>query len=72
MAPKKKILAPSRDPMEHYMKVVPVDTCILCKQQCAKGLAYIEKMEQPGAIGKGVPCRLTKGKPGMDQKRRRR
>jgi len=72
MARNKKQLAPSKDPMEHYMKVVSVDTCILCKQQCAKGLAYIEKMQHPGAIGNGVPCILTKGKPGLDQKGRRR
>ncbi|MBN6187336.1 hypothetical protein JQN58_10175 [Aneurinibacillus sp. BA2021] len=44
------------------MKVVTVDKCIVCKQQCARGLAYIDKMAQPGAIGYGVPCILTKGK----------
>jgi hypothetical protein len=44
------------------MKMVTVDKCIVCKQQCERGLAYIEKMSKPGAIGYGVPCILTKGK----------
>ncbi|GEN34205.1 hypothetical protein [Aneurinibacillus danicus] len=44
------------------MKVVTVDKCIICKQQCDRGLAYIEKMSKPGTIGYGVPCILTKGK----------
>jgi hypothetical protein len=44
------------------MKVVTVDKCIVCKQQCERGLAYIKKMAEPGAVGFGVPCILTKGK----------
>ncbi|WP_078554156.1 hypothetical protein [Bacillus alkalicellulosilyticus] len=50
------------DKNQYNMKVVTVDTCITCKSQCRRGLAYIEKMKKPGAIGKGVPCVLTKGK----------
>jgi hypothetical protein len=49
------------DNMAHYMKIVPVDTCIQCKQQCGRGLSYIDHMAEPGAIGYGVPCILTKG-----------
>ncbi|AMA71413.1 MULTISPECIES: hypothetical protein [Aneurinibacillus] len=52
-------------PEERYkftMKIVTSDKCIVCKQQCERGLTYIEKMSQPGAIGYGVPCILTKGK----------
>lgn len=44
------------------MKVVTSDKCRVCTQQCQRGLAYLEKMAQPGTIGKGVPCILTKGK----------
>ncbi len=44
------------------MKVVTVDTCIACKTQCERGIQYIAKMSLPGAIGRGVPCILTKGK----------
>ncbi|WP_100400057.1 hypothetical protein [Bacillus sp. FJAT-44742] len=46
----------------HTMKVVTSETCFSCKKQCARGIAYMEKMSQPGAIGKGVPCILTKGR----------
>jgi len=44
------------------MKMVTSDSCFTCKKQCTRGLAYLEKMSLPGAIGKGVPCILTKGK----------
>ncbi|MDN4524329.1 hypothetical protein [Fictibacillus fluitans] len=46
----------------HTVKMVTSSTCISCKTQCARGLAYIEKMNCPGAVGHGVPCHLTKGK----------
>lgn len=62
MAVKKKKTATAVDNMQHYMKIVTADTCMICKQQCQRGLAYMEKMQQPGAIGHGVPCILTKGK----------
>lgn len=69
MAPKnKKIISSNQNPMQHYMKVVPSDTCIHCTQQCRRGLDYIEKMSKPGAIGYGVPCILTKGTPTLDNK----
>lgn len=41
------------------MRIVAVDTCISCPTQCQRGIRYIEKMNQPGAIGYGVPCILT-------------
>jgi hypothetical protein len=47
----------------HSMKIVTSATCEVCKQQCERGLTYLERMSQPGAIGYGVPCILTKGKP---------
>lgn len=46
----------------HTQKMVTSSTCISCKTQCARGLAYIDKMSKPGEIGYGVPCHLTKGK----------
>ncbi|MDQ0255965.1 hypothetical protein J2S74_003349 [Evansella vedderi] len=63
MGKKKKIIKVSTaDKYAHTMKMVTSSTCIICKKQCRRGLAYIEKMSKPGAIGKGVPCILTKGK----------
>ncbi|TMW73335.1 hypothetical protein [Alteribacter natronophilus] len=47
---------------QHTLKIVLSDKCEACTQQCARGIAYMEKMRKPGAIGKGVPCHLTKGK----------
>lgn len=47
-------------PNQTDMKIVTTPTCMVCKQQCTRGLAYLEKMSQPGAIGFGVPCILTK------------
>jgi hypothetical protein len=32
----------------------------VCKQQCARGLRYLAKMSEPGAVGNGVPCILTR------------
>jgi hypothetical protein len=66
MAKKKKTkAAPKISASEKYaytMKIVTSDTCFSCKQQCSRGIAYLEKMKKPGAIGKGVPCILTKGR----------
>ncbi|NGQ96266.1 hypothetical protein G3578_13960 [Brevibacillus sp. SYP-B805] len=45
------------------MKIVMHTTCEVCTQQCARGLSYLEQMKKPGAIGFGVPCILTLGKP---------
>jgi hypothetical protein len=36
------------------------DTCAVCKTPCARGMAYYERMQKPGAMGNGVPCVLTK------------
>jgi hypothetical protein len=52
----------SEDRNRFNMKMATVNKCIACKQQCERGLAYIEKMSKPGTIGYGVPCILTKGK----------
>ncbi|MGO4886496.1 hypothetical protein ACJ2A9_01950 [Anaerobacillus sp. MEB173] len=64
MAPKKKKVIQKKEgnKFEHTLKIVTSDTCIKCKQQCKRGLNYIEKMSEPGAVGYGVPCHLTKGK----------
>ncbi|GIM44883.1 hypothetical protein DNHGIG_04320 [Collibacillus ludicampi] len=47
---------------EHHqpqMKLVTSDTCVRCQSRCARGIAYMEKMSQPGAVGLGTPCPLT-------------
>lgn len=62
MAKKVKKKSTSEKRNEFNMKVVPSSVCEVCKQQCDRGLKYLEKMSQPGAIGYGVPCILTKGK----------
>lgn len=41
------------------MKIVTSDTCERCQTRCSRGIAYIEKMRQPGSIGLGTPCPLT-------------
>jgi len=69
---KKRVALSQVDPMEHYMKIVTSDTCHACTQQCSRGIAYMEKMSQPGAVGHGVPCILTKGHKVVDQKSYRR
>jgi len=44
------------------MKTVSSDVCLVCKQQCERGIRYMERMSEPGAVGYGVPCILTRGK----------
>jgi hypothetical protein len=63
MAKKKKVtIVTPTDKYADTMKVVTSNTCFNCKNQCSRGKAYLERMSQPGAMGKGVPCILTKGK----------
>ncbi|SDN17789.1 hypothetical protein SAMN04487897_10233 [Paenibacillus sp. yr247] len=56
---KKKVLS-SRE--QYTMRLVESSTCAVCKTQCARGLRYLALMSQPGAVGKGVPCILTRRK----------
>ncbi|WP_139488271.1 hypothetical protein [Brevibacillus dissolubilis] len=58
--PKKK--GPSPENAQPQMKIVSSSSCAVCKQPCARGMQYLERMKQPGAVGKGVPCILTLGK----------
>ncbi|MGU3469829.1 hypothetical protein ACLBWT_01515 [Paenibacillus sp. D51F] len=57
-AAKKKV--PASDRRQVNMKLVLSDTCAVCKTPCARGMRYLERMRQPGALGKGVPCVLTR------------
>lgn len=50
---------PASDRKQYQMKVVTSDVCERCRK-CTRGLRYLEKMSEPGAVGKGVPCILTK------------
>ena len=62
---KKKKATPKISASEKYkytMKMVTSNTCFVCKTPCTKGLAYLDKMQKPGAVGHGVPCILTKGR----------
>ncbi|WP_036745756.1 hypothetical protein [Paenibacillus sp. UNC451MF] len=58
---KKNTPVSSIDKNKFNMKIVTSDVCSRCRK-CERGLRYLEKMSQPGAVGKGVPCILTKGK----------
>lgn len=59
---KKKEALSTGDKNRFNMKIVTSETCQVCKQQCPRGLRYLEHMSRPGAEGHGVPCVLTKGK----------
>ncbi|QHW29362.1 hypothetical protein GZH47_05315 [Paenibacillus rhizovicinus] len=68
MAPSKtpskgKAASKKKSPSERkqaVLKLVLSDTCAVCKTPCARGTRYLESMQQPGAVGKGVPCILTR------------
>lgn len=55
----KKTKSSSERKQYHY-KLVLSDTCAVCKTPCARGMKYWERMKEPGAVGKGVPCILTR------------
>ncbi|MCM3126310.1 MULTISPECIES: hypothetical protein [unclassified Paenibacillus] len=52
----------SKEKVRTSMKLVTSDVCEVCKTPCERGMAYAERMREPGAVGKGVPCILTKPK----------
>ncbi|MGB8953976.1 MAG: hypothetical protein WCC10_01260 [Tumebacillaceae bacterium] len=56
---KKKKAVPEQQ-RQPQMPIVTVDVCRKCPSVCARGVAYMEKMSQPGAIGHGVPCILRR------------
>ncbi|WP_159887494.1 hypothetical protein [Paenibacillus puerhi] len=58
---KKNTPVSSIDKNQFNMKVVLSDVCARCRK-CDRGVRYLEKMAVPGAVGKGVPCILTRGK----------
>lgn len=45
---------------QYTMRVVDSSTCAVCKTPCERGLNYLARMSEPGAVGKGVPCILTR------------
>jgi hypothetical protein len=55
---KKKQL--TSDHKQANYKLVLSHTCEVCKTPCARGMGYLARMRQPGALGKGVPCVLTR------------
>ncbi|ACT02454.1 MULTISPECIES: hypothetical protein [unclassified Paenibacillus] len=50
----------SSDRKQYYYKLVLSDTCAVCKTPCERGMRYWKRMQEPGAVGKGVPCILTR------------
>jgi len=42
------------------VKIVASDVCKKCKDQCPRGIEYLNKMSNPGAEGRGVPCSKAK------------
>ncbi|WP_139998044.1 hypothetical protein [Paenibacillus paridis] len=51
---------PASDRKQYSYKLVLSDTCAVCKTPCARGINYLSRMRQPGSVGKGVPCVLTR------------
>lgn len=47
---------------QYTMRMVESATCKVCKTPCSRGMRYLEMMSQPGAVGRGVPCILTRRK----------
>lgn len=68
MAPPKgkgKVVKKKKEPSsraQYTMRMVESNTCAVCKTPCTRGMRYLEMMSQPGAVGKGVPCILTRRK----------
>jgi len=52
--------APPSDRRNMRQQVVLSATCEACPTPCAKGIRYRERMRVPGAVGRGVPCVLTR------------
>lgn len=55
---KKKTVSNERK--QYQYKLVLSSTCAVCKTPCSRGMQYWERMKEPGALGKGVPCVLTR------------
>jgi hypothetical protein len=55
---KKVVSAQSRT--QFHLKLVTSDQCEVCKSQCSRGIRYMIYMRNPGSVGRGVPCILTK------------
>ncbi|WP_128659151.1 hypothetical protein [Paenibacillus sp. 598K] len=53
---------PASERSQYRMKLVLSDTCAVCATPCARGMSYLERMKEPGAVGNGVPCILTRTK----------
>jgi len=47
-------------PIQYTMRIVESSTCAVCKTPCKRGLNYLARMQEPGAVGFGVPCILTR------------
>lgn len=45
---------------QYTMRMVTSDRCAVCPTPCSRGIAYCARMNEPGAVGQGVPCILTK------------
>ncbi|KQY87528.1 hypothetical protein ASD24_06660 [Paenibacillus sp. Root52] len=56
----KKTAALKSDKVRVSMKLVTSDVCERCKTPCTRGMGYAARMRVDGAIGKGVPCILTR------------
>lgn len=45
---------------QYAMNIVTSSVCAVCKTPCERGMRYLARMTEPGAVGKGVPCILTR------------
>lgn len=51
---KKEIKSEKRE--QPIIKIKTSEDCKACKSMCERGKKYIELMDKPNAIGKGVAC----------------
>lgn len=58
----KKPVQQKSEKIRREMKIVTSQVCEVCKTPCSDGIEYRERMRLPGAVGKGIPCILTKPK----------
>lgn len=56
----KKKKSASGGRIQYTMRIVTSDRCKVCPTPCARGMRYLKHMTQDGAVGKGVPCILTR------------
>ncbi|MCM3337126.1 hypothetical protein M3650_00340 [Paenibacillus sp. MER TA 81-3] len=58
----KKKKDPAGGRTQYMMRIVTSDRCAVCPTPCARGVNYLNRVSEPGAVGNGIPCVLTRMK----------